>query len=489
MNPDSGIRRRIVRAVGAEALGQGLNIGTRLLLVPLFLAAWGAQAYGEWLTLTAVAAWFGLADLGGQLYFVNRLTAAWAAGRRDESQRVLSTGLLGFAVIATALFGVTVLVLSLLPSLGWLGLQVVAPDVARLLLAIAALRFLVALPVGLLTGVFRSTTAQATSVMYGNLALALQFAGTAAALLAGAGMLVVAAVDVAAQFVVALAVSVDLRRRLPADIRVWAPRLADLSVLRSSLSPSLHFLTIQLAMALMVQGSVIVVAATLGSVQVAIFSTVRTVSNVVSRLLAMLSHSAWPEFTRLDVGGRTATLLRLFRSILFIALLGGLLYLVVVEAFGAPLFRWWLRGALVYDPTVMYLMGSLVILTTIWTLGGNLLMATNRHELFARLQLPVNLCALALCYAGALGRGLTGAVIGLLIGQSVLMTAAVVALLRRNGFDAAATTLFRVAMLAVLLLPLCLNVWTGLAGVVAIALMTARQLDWANVDALAARAR
>jgi len=458
------MRKRILRAVAADALGLGLNIGIRLLLVPLFLSAWGAEAYGEWLILTAVAGWFGLGDLGGQLYFVNRLTAEWAAGKRDEFQRVLSTGLLMFLLSSGVLLGAVMLAMMWTPFISWLGLRSVDHDLVRVILLLMALRFLVGLPVGLLLGIYRAIGAQATSVMYGNLMLLIQFVASALALLAGAGMLFLATLEVVPLLAVAAFVAFDLRRRLPKEIRLLALGKADRSIFSAAISPSLHFLGIQLAMAIMIQGSVLVVAKTLGPVEVAMFSSMRAVSNVVSRFMAILSHSAWPEMTRLASAKQQEKLAQLFRAILNLAFLGGLCYLLLLGSLGELFYNWWLNHQLPYDSWVMFLMGCQVAMSVLWTFGGNLLMATNRHEEYARSQFPVNLLALLCCYWGAIGYGLPGAAAGLFVGQSPLMLVIVAHLIARQGWRPIAGHLLVTAICGLVLLPTTLNVWTGLIG-------------------------
>lgn len=459
------MRGRILRAVSADALGQGLNVGIRILLIPLFLTAWGAEVYGEWLILSAVAGLFGLSDLGAQLYFVNRLTAAWAIDSRKEFQRLLSTGLLLFLLSSSALFICVVVLLMWAPFIPWLELQKINQDAAYLVLVFMAAKLLLLLPVGLFFGVYRALGAQATSVMYANLMLVIQFIASAFALRAGLGVEVLAMLEVIPLLVVLPIVLVGLRRRLPQDVKLFSLKNIDRKILREAISPSFHFLVIQASMAIMIQGSVIVIAKTLGPVEVAMFSAMRTISNVVARFLSMLSHSAWPEFTRLDKTGQKDKLSKLFQLILTLALLAGLVYLVLLNSFGKELYSLWLGDKLPYNPSVMFLLGSFVVVTTLWTLGGHLLMATNQHKEYSRWQLPVNGLALVLCYFGASELGLEGAVFGLILGQSILMIGLVVVLLRSKKWVNNSTSLLRLSGLSVLLLPACLNIWTGLASI------------------------
>lgn len=459
------MRGRILRSFGADSLGQVLNIGIRLLLVPLFLSTWGAEAYGEWLILTALAAWFGLGDLGGQLYFINRLTADWAVGKIDVFQSVLSTGLLLFLVSSTVLFCCVLIAVNWIPVASWLGLKAVDQDLAKAILLLMALRFLATLPIGLFLGIYRAIGIQATSVMYGNLILIFQFVASALALLAGGGMLLLASLEVVPFLVVFVVVICDLRRRLPKEVSLFALASADRSILRSAISPSLHFLGLQLSAAIMIQGSVLVVAKTLGPLEVAIFSSMRIVANVMSRFMGMLSHAAWPEITRLAILGQEEKLAKLFSVVLNLALFVGLCYLILMVNFGEVLYSWWLNNNLPYDSWAMYLLSCQVVMTVLWTWGGNLLMATNHHEEYARWQLPVNLLAIFFSYWGAVEYGLLGAVAGL-AGQSLPMLLIVAWLLVKKGWKQIAYSFVITSLAGLVLLPTTLNIWASLVAAI-----------------------
>lgn len=468
---NTGIKGRVLRAVGAEVLSQGLNIGIRLLLIPLFLIAWGAPVYGEWLILTALASWFGLGDLGGQIFFVNELTSVWAVGNKDEFQKILATGMLLFLSTSTILFLGVSFALVWPGWLFWFGLKIVSIPVAQFVLILMAFKFLVTLPLGLLLGVFRAIGSQATSVMYTNAMLAIQFIGSIIALHAGAGLKHLALLEVLPALFISFFILSSLKNRLHPDIKLFALKKADLTLMRSALLPSLHFLVIQLALAVMIQGSVIVIGKVLGPVQVAIFSTMRSVSNIVARFPAMISHSVWPELTRLHSRGEHKKLSKLFIMTLSTGFIMGLVYLVLLRGFGAAAFDLWLKNKLEYDPNAMFLMGCFVVLTTLWTLGGNLFMATNQHEHYARIQLGVNIFALLLCGIMAIKIGLSGAVAGLILGQSIPMVVVVIVLLKQKNWVENAIGLGTISFIAIIIFPFCLNVWTGGIAVIVISLI------------------
>ncbi len=445
---------RILRAIGAEGIGQLLNIAVRLLLVPLFLTAWGAEIYGEWLILTAFAGWFSLADLGAQLYFVNRMTEAWTKRELNEFRDVFSTGVFFFGVTSAAMMAL-VAVFMMYPNISnLLGIESTNPNIVYWVLIIMCLRVLASLPLGLLLGVYRATGAQATSVMYSNLMLLIHLIVSVVVLSTGGNMILMALSEIIGMFLISFLVVLNLRSHLPSEVRLFRLCRPQMDILRQAWSPSLHFLGIQLAMVVMIQGSVIVVAKAMGPFEVVVFSTMRTIANVVSRFLGMMSHSAWPEFTRLHSEHDIKRLQTLFRSIFLTSTLAGLLYLGTVQFFGAQLFELWLGQQLPYESLGMLMMGVLVVLTNHWTLGGNLLMATNRHRDYARVQLPVNIMALATAYLGGCWFDVEGFIGGLIVGQSVPMIALTAWMLRCNSWEYASRCLQLYSICFIIIMPL-----------------------------------
>src|SRR6267378_1844389 len=81
---------RLSLGIGSAALFQAVNAAQAVILVPLFLRAWGAEGYGQWLALTALISYLTLADLGGQNYIANLLAMSHARGDRERFQTTLS---------------------------------------------------------------------------------------------------------------------------------------------------------------------------------------------------------------------------------------------------------------------------------------------------------------------------------------------------------------------------------------------------------------
>src|ERR1700674_1729072 len=63
-NANGGVTQRLRRSFGANAVGPVVAAIVQLGSVPIFLHAWGAAKYGDWLLLSAIPSYLSLSDLG-----------------------------------------------------------------------------------------------------------------------------------------------------------------------------------------------------------------------------------------------------------------------------------------------------------------------------------------------------------------------------------------------------------------------------------------
>src|SRR5215213_1102443 len=174
-------QHRFLKGLGANSVGQIINLATRVLLPPLFLGAWGADVYGEWLVLSSFVAYLSLTDMGGQKYIVNRLTQAYAQQDFSLFRRVLHTGLAIFLFMPTAVFFLFTAAVLIVPPKSILPIVKTDDQVVVWVLAILAFQFVFAQPQGLLLGIYRAVGLLPRGAMLANVILFLQLALMAAA--------------------------------------------------------------------------------------------------------------------------------------------------------------------------------------------------------------------------------------------------------------------------------------------------------------------
>lgn len=411
--------KRLFQGIGANFLGQLINIASRIVLVPLFLLAWGADIYGEWLLLSSMVAYLSLTEMGAQLYIVNRMTQAYAQRDNDQFCKILHTGLALFLIIPIAVFAIFVAVIVFFNPASLLHITRTGHGTVILVLAILAFQIVISLPQSVLLRVYFAVEMLPRGVMLTNLMQLMSLIFLAGGLWQGWGMVPIAILQVIPYGLTAGIALYDLNRKFP-QFKILSLGEADFSVGIGFIKPSLHFFLIQLGQAFSLQGTVLVVGMLLGPIQVVLFSTMRTMVNLIRSFLDQLSFAAWPEMTRLDAQGDIDKFLALFRVILRSTLMAAILFMTIFHFYGGYIYHFWLRKTVAFEQPVLDLfliyMGQFVF----WLTCSHPLQATNRHHTLAKALFISSILTIALAYLGGRHLGLPGIVLGMIIGDLVL---------------------------------------------------------------------
>ncbi len=413
------MRKRLIQGIGANFLAQIITLATRVLLVPLFLTVWGVKVYGEWLLLTSVVAYLSLTDLGGQLYIINRLTQAYALGDLPQFRKILHTGLALFLILPLAVFLGFLGLMQVFPPGSLLQITITSRQVVFLVLAVLAFQFVFSLPQGILLGVYRAVGLLPRGVMLTNIMQLLALILVALGLWLHGGLIAIACLQLLPYLGVALVAGWDLNRRFP-QFRLFSLGEADLSLGLSFVRPSLDFFGIQMSQAFSIQGTVLVVGMLLGPVQVVVFSTMRTIVNLIRSFFELPSHAAWPELTRLDAQLDEEKFFLLFRAIFRATLIAAVIFMAIFHFWGENLYHVWLRKTVAYQQRVMDLFLIYMGEYLVWFTCCHPLMATNRHRTLAKMLLVSSALNLGLAYLGGRHLGLPGVILGMIIGDLLL---------------------------------------------------------------------
>ncbi len=373
--------RRFASGAAATALAQMVTAVGQILLVPAFLSAWGQVRYGEWLALSAAAAWAGLLEAGVPTYVGNRLNAARARGEHDEYARTLHSALLwtlGSAVVGALLAAAAAFAL---PLDGLLGLSATGGGAASMTAVLLVLAVLAALPAGVLGGVYRTVGEYARGQYLACAQRLLTLLVTLVALAAGAGLPLVALLQLVPLAAATLYTVRDLRRRHP-QVPLGL-RNASLGLAFGFLGPSLLFLLVQFAQVAALHGGTLLAGALGGAGGVVVFVTLRTPANLVRQITGSVGNALWPELTELEARERWETL----RSVHLLALKATLaLTLAIACALhfaGRDLVALWTGGQVAYDPALMDALLVLLVAQAPWMTSAYVLLASNRHRSLA----------------------------------------------------------------------------------------------------------
>ena len=416
--PDqAGGVRRVTKGVLANMLGQVINGGGQVLLIPIFLAYWGRQLYGEWLTLSAAITYLAMLDFGMQMFLVNRLNQCYVRGDYKEYARSLHSALLFSLAVAGAALVLATPVFLFAPFETWFRFSQTSHWRAVGVELLLCAQIVGALPCGLISGCYRSVREYPREQMVFNVRTALSLALTVLIVTMGGGLATVAAVQLIVLLGATAWVWKDLRARHP-EVRLGLAG-ADLKLARSFLGPSSLFFLIQIAMVLTVQGSVVMIGAVFGAASVAVFVPLRTLANAIRQLSVGLQAALWPEVTALETANQYETLRSVHLIFSKLVVVVSVCSAIFLHFAGAAIIASWTHHN-IFDPTLFDAFLGLLVCQSPWLTGALVLAASNNHRRLAVAYVLSAVIGLALAYNLAHRFGMPGVVYGLWIPDILL---------------------------------------------------------------------
>jgi O-antigen/teichoic acid export membrane protein len=417
--PANALKTRLLKGTGAQAFGQVVQIFIRLAEVPLLLAFWGAQLYGEWLMLAAIPAYLSIGDGGFATAACRDMTMKSGAGDREGALAVFqSTWLLLLAVSVVAFilaYGFAVLA----PLGRWLGFTVMTTADTRMVLLLLVTQVLIGFQGGLLKGGFWVSGKYPTGMTLAAITQLLEFLGLGLAVILGGGP-----VQAAAGYVAGRALGTGLMWIGQCRASAWLRHgfaHASLSALRCLTAPAFASLAFPLGNALNIQGMRLVVGLALSPAAVAVFTPLRTLSRLAMQPRAVINHLIQPEMALAYGADDTSLFQRLFSKSCQFAFWGCLLAALMVGAGAHWVFPAWTSGKVIMQWPAFILLLAAVLVNSLWYTALMVPYATNRHVGIAVFYtLIYGAGAFVMGYFGAKALGLSGAALSLMIVETVM---------------------------------------------------------------------
>jgi O-antigen/teichoic acid export membrane protein len=406
---------RIVRGLGTNALSMAISAASPVLLVPLFLHAWGPELYGRWLALTALVTYLSLVDLGGQNFFGNLLASAFARGDAAEFRDRFSEGVSLFLLIAVIAFAGLMFII-LMPGIRFSHQHIVIGREDRLVLLFAGATFLSGVPFGIVSAAYRAAGLFVRGQMIGNLSRGFNFILFVAILLLRAQPWVYAGVWFAASLLPTIYQIFDIRRCVPAvrGTRIsWEAARAGFI----HLPGSLYFWLLALSNALNQQGVLIVLAFTGSAAGIALFATHRTICGLVGYIGAMVQAPMMPELTFLFSRNQQASLISASQISLKLVSLTSATASIGLWFILPMIYPLWTGKSLILNPTLLAVLLIQAVLAAGWSTSGWALLASNQHRNLACWAFVNGLLTIALSALFAPRYGVIGVAVASLIGD------------------------------------------------------------------------
>lgn len=414
----AAVRKRVAAGLGASAFGQLVHVLIQGATIPLFLWAWKADVYGEWLLLSTIPAYFAMTDFGFGAAAGNEMTVQVAMGDTTGALQVFqSTWLVVSALVSMAL----ALAIPCIWLVAWqpvLNLAQIGQIEASATLTVLLAGTVVGVQSGFVAVAYRCGGFYARSTVLLRIVQLSEFVTVAGALFLGQGPLVVAALYLFVRAAGTGAMWLDVRRYMP-----WLEfgvRHGRRDVMRRMAKPAVSFMGFPLGLAMSNQGMVNLIGYLLSPAAVVAFTSVRTVVNIVGQVTSVIGNTVWPELSITIGAGSMDLARRLHRyasqlCVWFVLVVAGLLLVA-----GEWCIQVWTGGAVQVDSWFLRLSLLGAVVNTTWYVSSLVPAAVNQHSRIAVLYVASMGASLLLAAAFVPRTGLPGVPLALLCTDVIL---------------------------------------------------------------------
>ncbi|NKB20496.1 MAG: hypothetical protein GKS01_08355 [Alphaproteobacteria bacterium] len=391
-----GIHRRIAQGIAGKTFGTVINFGEQILLVPLFLAFWTPAQYGDWLVLLSTAGFIAILDFGLRTYFGNSLQGALSRGEHEEFLQLLRYGTFFYTILVATGF---VIALSLSYFVTWpelLNVKTLSALSSAHVLSLLSAYFLLTLPFGFISSIYRAYGEYAISVMVSNLTRIGLLAAIAAMLTIEASITSIALVYAVIAGVTWASVVIHQKQRYPdLEFGIAVPNKA---AFKEALSIGPAYAMVPIATALSIHGTILLISSLASSgATIAAYNTIRTLTGfakyVSDQALQVFGVEGARQFAQQD----WEALARLYKFIARIAgcscgTLGGFIAVI-----GPPFFSLWTIGKITFSDAVFWPLLGATVFASPSLAGATILSFINRPKGMVKAHISGGVTVIILC--------------------------------------------------------------------------------------------
>lgn len=404
--------KRLLRGVGANALGQIIVIVLQVVSVPVILSQWGVELYGSWLLMFAIPSYIAMGDLGLGAAAASDMTMRVAVGDKGGALRTFQSAWVTIGFASVSISATIAALLWLTPAellQSWFRMP--AQDVRWTLLLLVAYA-MACMQGSIIFAGYRCDGRFATGAMLNALQLLFEGVVALSLVIAGGGVTGVAAGYLAARCLGTLTQVYTLRRVVP-----WlciGVSEFDWESAKRLFKPAAAIMTLPLSFATILQGTAMAVGAAASPQALAGFASVRTLTRIGVQLPLLINRALMPECSAAGAQGDMLTLRRLTALTMVTSILIILPICVVLLAAGPLLISVWTRGHIEASWSLIAVMTFVMLANALWQPLSNLILALNRQSEYSYIYLALCIAAVPLAYVLAADIGALGGALAML---------------------------------------------------------------------------
>ncbi len=451
--------KRLMEGMGLSTAIVLVTIGGQIMAVPIFLAYWGAQVYGEWLILTNLVSSLTLLNMGIQTYASNLLITHYVRNELAKGTRILHSALRLYTILCSLAFAIA-LTLAMWPNLiPWLQIKATPITQARLIIITQGILTTYAILGGLLLSLFRVTNQLPRQLRYALIEQTIYLTVPATVAMMG-GRPFQAIMAMVSMYTIPVTISLwDVNRCSPYPIGLSQSTWREAFAL---ITPSLVFMAVSVATQLLSTGMTVTISSLAGATAVVIFNTTLMLTNFIRMVISRGLLVLWPEITAIEATNDLSRLARWHHLSFKLASGFALITTASIILLGPAVLTMWTRGRIEVDTTLNFLLALYLAVQAPALVSQIFGLATNKQGQLFKVQLSTAIISLLLASGLLPYFNVSGAAIALIVGQTIgtiWMTYLACNWTNDNWFALISDTLGRGALTILTSIFLLLTIW------------------------------
>ncbi len=428
---DGGTRRRLILGFISNWISRLAGSIIQLIQVPVFLHFWPTALYGDWLLVNAIPSYLSFSNIGFGSVAGNEMTMLMGRKDQEGALRVFQSCWWLIVLLCSVVTSIFAVVLYLLPVARWLNLSVMTEADAKWVIFYLGTAVLF----GQLEQLLQSAYTCVGRYPYGSFLKSIMtlvaFVAMLLPVLLGGGVRATALAFSLANAAGTAVLCFTVRRDIPWMRYGW--HYARFAEIRRLTPPAVAFMGFPIGNALNLQGTLLAVGHVLGSGDVVIFGTARTVSRIALQMVQMVNSTFWPELSSSFGAGNMVLVRALHRRACQMALGIAVVLILVMMTIGPWFLTHWTQHKVPPSPQLLFLLLVSVFFYSLWSTSSTLLVAINQHKRLSVNYLFATSVTIVITVFMAKYHGLLGAAASLVISEMIMDVYVLPASIRISG--------------------------------------------------------
>ncbi len=415
---DSGTQRRLLFGFLSNWVSRLAGTVVQLVQVPVFLHFWSVPLYGDWLLVNAIPSYLSFSNIGFGSVAGNEMTMLMGRKDQEGALRVFQSCWWLIVLICSVVVFLFAALLYLLPVAQWLNLNAMTQADAKWVIFLLGTAVLFSQLEQLIGAAYTCVGRYPYGTFVKSVLTLIAFAAMLLPVVFGYGVRATALALSATNALGTAFFCILVRRDIPWIRYGW--QQASFAEIRRLAGPAVAFMGFPIGNALNLQGTLVAVGHVLGSVDVVIFGTARTVSRVALQMVQMVNSTFWPELSSSFGAGNLPLVRALHRRACQLALIIAVVLISIMMTFGPWFLTRWTAHKVPPSPRLLFLLLLSVFFFSLWSTSSTLMTAINQHRKLSAYYLVATSVTIVATVVFAKWQGLLGAAASLVLSELIM---------------------------------------------------------------------